>query len=72
MPILINALVAMIVGGTGRYTACIAGGILLGVLQALVVWKFAANWQPAVTFLLLLIFLFLRPRGLFGIKKRIV
>jgi len=72
MPILINAMVAMIIGGTGRYTACIAGGILLGVLQALVVWKFAANWQPAVTFLLLLIFLFLRPRGLFGIKKRIV
>jgi len=72
MHILINALVAMIVGGSGRYTACIAGGILLGVLQALVVWKFAANWQPAVTFLLLLVFLFLRPRGLFGIKKRIV
>ena len=72
MPVLINAMVAMIVGGTGRYTACIAGGILLGVLQALVVWKFAANWQPAVTFLLLLIFLFVRPQGLFGVKKRIV
>jgi len=72
MPILINALVAMIVGGTGRYAACIAGGILLGILQALVVWKFAANWQPAVTFLLLIAFLFFRPRGLFGLKKRIV
>lgn len=71
MPVLLNAMVAMIVGGAGRYTACIAGGVLLGVLQALVVWRLAANWQPAVTFLLLLVFLFLRPQGLFGIRKRI-
>ena len=72
MPVLINALVAMIIGGIGRFTACIAGGILLGILQALAVWRFAANWQPAVTFSLLLVFLFFRPQGLFGYKKRIV
>jgi len=72
MAVLINAMVAMIVGGSGRFAACIAGGLLLGVLQALVVWQFAANWQNAVTFLLLIIFLFLRPQGLFGLRKRIV
>ena len=72
MSVLINAMVAMIVGGIGRFIACVAGGLLLGVLQALVVWKFAANWQPAVTFLILLVFLFFRPQGLFGARKRIV
>jgi branched-chain amino acid transport system permease protein len=72
MAVLINAMVAMIIGGIGRFVACVAGGLLLGILQALVVWRFAANWQPAVTFLLLLVFLFFRPQGLFGVRRRIV
>jgi branched-chain amino acid transport system permease protein len=44
MPVLINAMVAMIIGGVGRFGACIAGGLLLGVLQSLVVYQFSANW----------------------------
>ncbi|MDR3088915.1 MAG: branched-chain amino acid ABC transporter permease [Desulfobulbaceae bacterium] len=72
MPVLLNAMVAMIIGGVGRFFACIAGGILLGVLQALVVWQFAANWQNAVTFTLLIVFLFFRPSGLFGSRTRAV
>lgn len=70
MAVLINALVAMIIGGVGRFLACVAGGILLGILQALVVWQFAANWQHAVTFLLLIVFLFFRPQGLLGTSRR--
>lgn len=72
MSVLINALVAMIIGGMGRFLPCIVGGILLGILQALVVWQFAANWQHAVTFLLLIIFLFFRPQGLLGTARRAV
>lgn len=72
MAMLINAMVAMIIGGIGRFSGCIAGGLLLGILQALVVWQFAANWQNAITFLLLIIFLFFRPQGLLGLRKRIV
>jgi len=72
MPLLINAMVAMIIGGVGRFNACILGGLMLGLLQALVVWKFSANWQNAITFLALLVFLFLRPQGLIGYKKRTV
>ena len=72
MPILINAMVAMIIGGTGRFNACIIGGISLGVLQALVVYQFSANWQYAITFLALLLFLFFRPQGIMGYKRRMV
>jgi len=72
MPLLINAIVAMIIGGIGRFSACIIGGISLGILQALVVYQFAANWQYAITFLALLLFLFFRPQGLIGYKKRMV
>ena len=72
MNVLINAMVAMIIGGVGRFNACILGGLLLGILQSLVVYQFASNWQNAITFLVLLLFLFLRPQGIAGYKQRTV
>ena len=72
MNILINALVAMIIGGIGRLDMCIAGGILLGLLQSIVVYKFSSTWQTGITFLVLLILLFFRPQGILGFKQRTV
>lgn len=72
MNVLINAMVAMIIGGVGRFGTCVLGGITLGVLQALTVYQFSSNWQNAVTFALLLILLFLRPQGIAGYKQRTV
>ena len=72
MSVIINAMVAMIIGGVGKFNTCIIGGVLLGVLQSLTVYQFASNWQNAVTFLVLLIFLFLRPQGIAGYKQRTV
>ena len=72
MSVLINAMVAMIIGGTGRFSACVLGGIFLGLLQSVVVYYFASNWQNAITFLVLILFLFLRPQGFIGYKRRLV
>jgi branched-chain amino acid transport system permease protein len=72
MNVLINAMVAMIIGGVGRFGTCVAGGMILGILQSMVVFQFSSNWQNAITFLVLLIFLFLRPQGLAGYKQRTV
>lgn len=72
MNVLINAMVAMIIGGVGRFSTCVLGGLTLGVLQSLTVYQFASNWQNAVTFLVLLILLFLRPQGIAGYKQRTV
>ena len=72
MNVFVNALVAMIIGGVGRFGACVIGGITLGILQALTVYQFSSNWQNAVTFVLLLVLLFLRPQGLMGYKQRTV
>lgn len=72
MSILINAMVAMILGGVGKFSTCILGGLTLGVLQSLTVYQFASNWQNAVTFLVLLILLFMRPQGIAGYKQRTV
>lgn len=72
MSILINAMVAMILGGVGKFSTCIFGGLSLGLLQSLTVYHIASNWQNAVTFLVLLILLFLRPQGIAGYKQRTV
>lgn len=72
MSVLISAVVAMIIGGVGKFSTCILGGLTLGVLQSLTVYHFASNWQNAVTFLVLLILLFLRPQGIAGYKQRTV
>jgi branched-chain amino acid transport system permease protein len=67
------AMVAMIVGGSGRYWTCLAGGLLLGFLQEMVGSAgLSGGWKDGVTFLLLLLFLFLRPQGLAGYKQRTV
>jgi len=69
---LLNAVVALIIGGIGRFEAPILGGFIIGILQALSVWVFSARWQDAVTFTLLIIFLLFRPQGLIGEKRRTV
>jgi len=72
MPMLLNAVVALIIGGMGRFEAPILGGFIIGILQAAAVWAFSSRWQDAVTFTLLILFLLFRPQGLMGEKKRAV
>lgn len=70
MPILLNAVVALIIGGMGRFEAPVLGGFLLGIIHSLTVFFFAARWQDAVTFILLILFLLFRPQGIIGEKMR--
>ncbi len=72
MPMLLNAVVALIIGGVGRFHTPVLGGLLLGILQAMVIYLSSARWQDAVTFSLLIIFLLLRPQGILGEKMRSV
>ena len=72
MPILLNVIVAMIIGGVGRYEAAILGGFILGILQSLAVYWISSRWEDLITFGLLLVFLTLRPQGLIGKQERLV
>lgn len=72
MPMLLNAVVALIIGGIGKFKGPIIGGFIIGILQALSVWAISARWQDAVTFTLLILFLLFRPQGLLGEKRRMV
>lgn len=72
MNVLINAMAAMIIGGIGRFDACVIGGLTLGLIQSLVLMHMPSSWQSGVTFLILMLFLFFRPQGIAGYKQRTV
>jgi len=68
---LLLAVVAVIIGGRQSFMGPVMGGILLGLVRSEVVWFLSARWQEAITFLLLALFLFVRPNGIFGRKGRL-
>lgn len=70
IPIFINAFVALVIGGVGRFDGPVIGAFLLSVLQASTEYFFDSRWVMMVTFLLLIIFLIFRPKGLMPEKSR--
>jgi branched-chain amino acid transport system permease protein len=70
MGYVLTAAVAVFFGGLDRYGGWVAGGVLLGLLQSLAVWRFSARWVDLVTFGLLILILLVRPQGLMGTRRR--
>jgi branched-chain amino acid transport system permease protein len=68
---LLVAIVASIIGGRQSFWGAALGGIMLGVVRAQIVWFLSSQWQEALTFLILAIFLLLRPQGLIGQTHRL-
>ena len=65
--IALKAFSAAIVGGLSSPRGCIAGGLLLGCLEALVgLWR--AEMREITLFLLIIVVLMVKPEGLFGRK----
>jgi branched-chain amino acid transport system permease protein len=69
--IVLLAVIATIIGGKGSFAGPVIGGIALGIIRSQVVWYTSAKWEDAVSFLILVLFLFFRPQGLLGEKGRI-
>lgn len=68
---LVLAVVAVLIGGRESFMGPVLGGLLLGVLRALVVWYLSARWQDVATFLLLAVFLYVKPHGICGRAGRL-
>jgi branched-chain amino acid transport system permease protein len=62
------ASVGVIMGGIGSIGGALLGGLSLGLIENLGVWKIASEWQSALSFGVFLVFILVRPRGLFGRK----
>jgi branched-chain amino acid transport system permease protein len=57
---------AVILGGIGSPLGAFVGGMILGVVQQVSTAFLLPTYKPAVAFLVLILLLFVRPRGLFG------
>ena len=60
------AFTIVIVGGLGSMTGALAGGVLIGVVEALASLTIAPSVKSLVSFALLIIVLAVRPQGLLG------
>lgn len=59
-------LVAAIVGGLGNIYGAVAGGFVIGLVNVLVAYAIGGNFVEAMTFVVLVLVLLLRPQGIFG------
>lgn len=65
---IIKGIVAAIIGGIGSIPGALIGGLFLGVIENLGIWKISAGWKDAIAFAVLIIFLLFRPEGILGNK----
>ena len=59
---------AATLGGLGSPVGAVAGGFILGIVEALGVGVVSAGYKDAISFVILLLVLFLRPAGLLGAR----
>lgn len=60
---------AGVIGGFGSFPGAILGGILLGVVENISTLVIPPLYKDCVSFVLLIIFLLVRPQGIIGKKK---
>jgi len=64
----LKGFVAAVVGGLGNGAGAVIGGLFVGIVEALGAGYVSSAYKDAIPFVLILFFLFFKPRGLFGGK----
>ena len=58
---------AAIIGGVGNSKGAFAGGLLLGILEALAMTQVTPGYKDAIAFLIMIIAISIKPEGIFGV-----
>lgn len=66
---MVFAFIVVVIGGLGSVAGAFAGGLLLGVVISLVGTYASQGIADVVAFSILVVFLFVRPTGIFGIEE---
>jgi branched-chain amino acid transport system permease protein len=61
---------AAILGGIGSVPGAVLGGLIIGLAESGAVQLIGAEWRAAVSFIILMAVLLVRPIGIFGVKER--
>lgn len=62
----LKAFVAAVLGGIGILPGAVVGGIILGVIEAMVAGFLSSTFRDAAAFAILILVLLVKPSGLFG------
>ncbi len=62
----IKTFAIVILGGLGSIPGAIVGGLLLGITENIATFTLGGAWKDAISFILLIVVLIIRPTGIFG------
>jgi len=65
--LIVKGFVASVIGGLGSISGALIGAVLLGVVEIFLIGLVGAGWAPVFIFVIMLVFLLLRPRGISGV-----
>ena len=66
----LKAFPAAVLGGFGSVPGAIAGGLIIGVVEALAGFYLPEGFKDVAAYVVLLAVLIVRPQGLFGVSTR--
>ena len=66
--VLLPMFAAAILGGVGRVEGAVLGGLIVGIAEEMSIFILPAQYKAATAFVLLLLILLVRPRGLLNGK----
>jgi branched-chain amino acid transport system permease protein len=64
----IKGFIIVVLGGLGSIPGALIGGIIIGLIESVGPEFMTATWTEAIVYGLFLVFLFVKPSGLFGVK----
>lgn len=64
--LVVKGFIASVIGGLGSLPGAIIGAVLLGLIETLLISTVGSGYTPVFTFLIMLVFLLLRPCGIAG------
>jgi neutral amino acid transport system permease protein len=67
--LLLSLFAAVVLGGIGNAFGALAGGLVIGITQEWSTIVIDSEWKVAISFLVLIIVLILRPQGIFGRER---
>ena len=63
-----KVLAVSIIAGLGNLKGGLIIGILLGILEALVQGYWSGTWSNSIAFVVMLLAILIKPKGIFGMK----
>jgi branched-chain amino acid transport system permease protein len=66
----LKAFVAAVLGGIGNIPGAVVGGLLIGLAEQLTAGYVSPDYRDAITFVILVVILVLKPEGLLGVVRQ--